>query len=443
VTAQEASPSARALAAAKRGDIASAEAIVTGIIREMFHVDVASLVISKDRYSLNSLNGLVRLLTGEEFFFKFHHEEAVEVTLEEFYRGEILEAVGYPIDMPVLVSREVGKQLLLYKRRTGPRFSDICDRFEDKSDEELEVALSAQRRLDELTCALYAKTLHRASPAEVAAEPINQLFFHRLVSPSDRRTLGGRARRFFFDRKFTLPGATLGADELRSAKWIINGVEYEDSIGELLERSLRLLEPHSLAGFGAVVAHGDAHNANVWFEDNNVGPARLVFFDPAFAGRHMCALIADAKATFHNIFAHPRWLYDPSGVAARYKVEASFKGRTLEIDTDWDLTELRAAFLDIKASSLWAPLLLHLRERGLLRDNWRATLRAALFCCPTLVMDLRAGGAGGHTPQSSALGLAVAVMVGSEPGPGGADRVSTFLDAITPRSTDAGPLSVP
>lgn len=432
MTSQDASPSARALAAAKRGDVASAEAIITGIIREVFHLEVASLVLSKDRYSLNSLNGLVRLLTGEELFFKFHHEEAVEVTLEEFYRGEVLEAVGYPIDMPVLVSREVGKQLLLYRRRTGPRFSDVCDRLEEKSGDELEVALSAQRHLDEMTHALYVKTLHDASAAEVAAEPINQLFFHRLASSTERGTLGARARRFFFGREFRLPGATLEADALRSAKWVINGIEYQDSIGELLDRSLRVLEPHSLAGFGAVVAHGDAHNANVWFEANHDGPARLVFFDPAFAGKHICALIADAKATFHNIFAHPCWLYNPSAVAERFKVEATFKRGAIEIHTDWDLTALRAAFLDIKASSLWAPLLLRLRGRGLLGDNWRETLRAALFCCPTLVMDLCAGGAGGHTPESSALGLAVAVMVGSEPGRGGADRMSTFLDDITP-----------
>jgi hypothetical protein len=432
VTSQEVSPSARAVAAARHGDVASAEAIVTDLIREVFHVEVASLVISKDRYSLNSLNGLVQLRTGEELFFKFHHEEAVEVTLEEFYRGELLEAAGYPIDMPVLVSREVGKQLLLYRRRTGPRFSDICDRLEDQSGAELDVALSAQRHLDAMTYALYAKTFHKARPEEVAAEPINQLFFHRLASPSDRGTLGARARRFFFGREFRFPGATLEAETLRSAKWVINGIEYEHSIGDLLDRSLRLLEPHSLAAFGAVVAHGDAHNANVWFEENNGGPARLVFFDPAFAGKHISALIADAKATFHNIFAHPRWLYNPSAVAEKYRIEATFKDGGIEIHTDWKLTALREAFLEIKASALWSPLLLHLRERGLLNDNWRETLRAALFCCPTLVMDLSAGGAGGHTPESSALGLAVAVSVGSEPGQGGADRMSKFLDAITP-----------
>lgn len=432
MTLLDLSPSAQALAAAKRGDIPAAEEIVKSIIHEVFGVEVSSLSISRDRYSLNSLNGLVQLKTHEELFFKFHHEEDEEVTLQEFYRGEVLEAAGYPIDMPVMVSREIGKQLLLYKRRTGPRFSDICEQIDEQKSDLYDAALLAQRRLDELTCAIYLKTLHRADAEIVAGEPINQLFYHRLVTPPDRRTLGARARRFFFDREFKMPGVTLSADALRSTKWVINGIEYKDSIGELLERSLRVLEPHLLAAFGAVVAHGDAHNANVWFDRNSHEPARLVFFDPAFAGKHVSALLAEAKATFHNIFAHPCWLYNPSAVAERFRIKATYDGRVLEIHTDWELTELRTAFLEIKASSLWAPLLRRLRERGLLGDNWRETLRAALFCCPTLVMDLCAGGAGGHTPESSALGLAVAVMVGSEPALANANTVSKFLNDITP-----------
>ncbi|TIW19905.1 MAG: hypothetical protein E5V65_09495, partial [Mesorhizobium sp.] len=55
----------------------------------------------------------------------------------------------------------------------------------------------------------------------------------------------------------------------------------------------------------------------------------------------------------------------------------------------------------------------------------------------TLVMNLRAGERG-HTPASSLIAFAVAVMVGSEPC-SGANRVTDFLDAIDPnamRQTD-------
>ena len=58
-------------------------------------------------------------------------------------------------------------------------------------------------------------------------------------------------------------------------------------------------------------------------------------------------------------------------------------------------------------------------------------MKLALFCCPTLVMNLRAG-AGTHNPVSSAIGLAVAVMMGSEPEPGVSDVLSEFLDGLEP-----------
>jgi hypothetical protein len=46
-------------------------------------------------------------------------------------------------------------------------------------------------------------------------------------------------------------------------------------------------------------------------------------------------------------------------------------------------------------------------------------------------MDLRAGGEADHNPTSSAIGLAVAIMVGSEPVEG-TDAVERFLDSIAP-----------
>ena len=53
-------------------------------------------------------------------------------------------------------------------------------------------------------------------------------------------------------------------------------------------------------------------------------------------------------------------------------------------------------------------------------------MRLALFCCPTLVMSLRAGSASQHNPVSSTIGLAMAVMLGS----GGDDEFSRWLDDL-------------
>ena len=69
-------------------------------------------------------------------------------------------------------------------------------------------------------------------------------------------------------------------------------------------------------------------------------------------------------------------------------------------------------------------------ERHLLPADWRDVIRLALFLCPTLVMNLRAGAAS-HTPTSSAIALSVAVMVGSPPVDGD-DVMTEFLAAIAP-----------
>ena len=45
--------------------------------------------------------------------------------------------------------------------------------------------------------------------------------------------------------------------------------------------------------------------------------------------------------------------------------------------------------------------------------DWERYVRLAMFCCPTLVMNLRAG-ADRHGETSSLLGLSVAVTCGHE-----------------------------
>jgi hypothetical protein len=474
MTVRAGSPSARALDAVRRQDFATASAVIGDLIHGVFGLSVQAVDISRDGYSLNSVNGLVHLTTGHEYFFKFHHEEGEELTLEEYYRGELLKEAGFPVDLPRLVSRSVGSQILLYERRTAERLADVCERLESpcqpaftaraatlpattapaeavpattalaaaaRATTALSVrstsgdaasVLRAQTKLDVLARGIYLRTLHAAPAAQAAAEPIHRLFHHRLIDPGHPDELGGRARRFFWNRRFELGGVVVPADELRSLRWVVNGVSYRDTIEALLGRSRVLLEPRRLSRFGAVTAHGDAHNANVWWEPGIGASGELILFDPAFAGRHVCALLAEVKATFHNVFAHPLWLYQAACATERYRVVVRRTAGFLEIDSDWRLSPLRESFLATKARDLWRPLLQTLDRRGWLADDWRATLRCALFCCPALVMDLCAGGSGGHTPDSSAIGLGVAVMMGSEPASGQHDAMTDFLDAIAP-----------
>lgn len=427
-----ASPTALARRLVAEGRRGEAESVIARLVTGNFDLDVVSVAITADWSSLNSLNGLVDIADGRRFFFKFHQEEGEEGTVEEYYRAELLQRAGLPVDMPAMMSRQPGHQILLYTYRRDRQLAAACLDIERSGDQhDVPDLLRLQAELDRRVGDVYRATLHRASAAEVGAEAIHQLFHNRLCDPPAETRLAGRVARFYLDRTVALPGLTLPWADFAALRWRINGVDYADTLAALFDASLHRLAPKCLAG-GAVTAHGDAHNANVWIEARD-GASGLVMFDPAFAGEHVPALLADVKATFHNVFAHPLWLYHPAEADQKYRITAALDGDRIVIDHDWALPQLRRGFLDLKVAHVWRPLVAALAAAGLLPDDWRRVVRLALFCCPTLVMNLSAGAAHGATagrsPAISALSFALSLMAGSEP-ESGSDPVSEFLDAI-------------
>src|SRR5262249_18045158 len=161
--------------------------------------------------------------------------------------------------------------------------------------------------------------------------------------------------------------------------WTVNGVRYRHTLRELFERSRRLLDPHALARLPVLVSHGDAHNANVWARRDASGRLSLVLFDPAFAGKAIPALLGEVKATFHNIFAHPLWLYTPDLAETAYRVTAELAGDRIVVAHDWALSDLRRQFLQLKLERYWRPLLLRLKSMEALPDDWEEIVRAGLF----------------------------------------------------------------
>ena len=430
----EDAPTARARALMKAGRVAEAEAVVAALIAEEFDRKVTALSINRDAYSLNSLNGFVETDAGP-FFFKFHQEEGEDRMAGEYYRARILAEAGLPVDLPVETSTKPGRQILLYRLRKDRRLAEVARDLDTTDDMGLLApVIAAQEALDRAVADVTLKTLHPITAEQSRVEPIHRLFHERLRDFDRPGTIGGRFASFYRGQDFVLPGVTLNWRDLRDLKIALNGVVYQDSLGALFEAAFTALDPARFAGLG-VTAHGDAHNANVWYEDA-ANPPRLALFDPAFAGEHVPALLAEVKPTFHNIFAHPFWLYEPDVAATRFKAKAERRGDILAIETDWALSQLRRAFLEGKGRLLWKPLLAALQARGQLPPDWRRLVKLALFCCPTLVMNLRSGPhgieGGSHNPISSAIGLGLAIMMGSEPVDPAADALSDFLDAITP-----------
>ncbi len=410
-------------------DIPRAEAMLTALIADLFAIPVSALRINGDQYSLNSLNGFFTSDTAD-YFFKFHQEEGEELMRGEYYRADILSRAGLPVDQPVHISTLPGEQLLVYRRRSDPRFSDVLFALDHAPDTEAVArAVAAEAALNDgiLVCARASWT--PITPAQSRAEPIHRLFHERLIDPATGRYPGGRLADFYVGKQFKLPGVTLDWPELAAARPVLNGVEHARSFGEIFNLAHTRYAPERLADAGGMVAHGDAHNANVWYERGAEGD-RLSFFDPAFAGDKVPALLAEVKSTFHNIFAHPFWLYDPDIAAARFSASASYDGTHLRIDTDWRPGPVREALLSVKAQHFWKPWLADLAGRGVLPGDWQDVIRIGLFLSPTLVMNLRAG-AGRHNPISSAIGLFVALSAGGAP-VGGHDMISEFLAEVAP-----------
>lgn len=414
---------------AQEGNIKLAEKMLADFLHQLFGFKIENLHIREDRLSLNSVNGIVYFLEPEkkaglrQLFFKFHHEENEE-GLKEYYNSRLLADNGFPVEMPVYASTEVGKQVLLYPVKISERMADICKRHEYNAFDRI---VEAQRGLDILSAEKYIGSLHEAGLDKLNDELILQLFYKRLVGENNRY------QQFYAGHNFEFPdNLNIKFEQLATLKWRVNGVEYKETLGDAFAKALKNMAPeaHLLPGkktYAAVVAHGDAHNGNVWF--NNAEPAYLSLFDPAFAGLDIPALLAEIKATFHNIFAHPLWLYDSLEADSTFEISAKINGGFIDVTHNWKLSPLRVEFLNSKRDLLWKPLLNELKSKNLLAPNWQEYMRSALFCCPTLVMNLRANAGNSrnyHTAKTSLLGLAISIMLSSAPA-GGKDVVSEFF----------------
>ncbi len=319
--------------------------------------------------------------------------------------------------MPLRVAGEPGRQIALYELRTEPRMADVCHALE-RTGARLPPELAAARRaLDRSIGAAMLTTLRPGSAASLSSA-IHQLFYWRLAYAAGGFP-GGRYHAWYL----TDPLYTAIADH----RFVVNGIEYPASLRELAATAARLLRPSILAATPVVTAHGDDHQGNVWVLERGEG-VELRLFDPAFADRDIPALLAAVKATFHNVFAHPFWLYHPQEAAERATVQVQRREGMVSVSDDAALGPLRLEILDSAAELVWAPLLAELARRGELPLNWRSTVRAALFCCPLLVTNLVSAG---RSETLRYLSLARAVMAGSEP-LAGSDAVSRFLDSVTP-----------
>ncbi len=209
------------------GGKGDAEAVVAGMIRENFSLEVASVAINADWSSLNSLNGIVETGEGRRFFFKFHQEEGEEATVEEYYRAELLQRAGLPVDLPVLICRRPGHQILLYAFRRDRQLAAACLEMERSGDDSAAGRLLAmQAELDRLT----GSDLRRDAPCRDGGGGRGRAGAPALPQPPRRRRapgrLGGRFARFYGGQAVALPDDEIGWEDFAALRWRINGIDY-------------------------------------------------------------------------------------------------------------------------------------------------------------------------------------------------------------------------
>ena len=379
-------------------DKSGAETLLLSFIRENFPLDVQSLQLTPLAVSLNSFNGFMTLGDGSRRFFKTHTE--TDTVISEYYNAEMLAQAGYRVIQPVFKSTEPGKQLLVYEVIDDESVFDLAWRIENTGDDELlNMLQNAQNRADDELFTLYQATIEKQTAENAAKSPIHQLFYHRLA--------GGRLDRFYGKgTQISLPDRVYDADEVRRARWVINGQVYSDTLNTIINRAKDLLIPEQADV--SIIGHGDAHNGNVFFRKND-NPPSLLYFDPAFAGRHH-PLLDLTKPLFHNVFA--MWMYFPQEKYLSTSITLEKADNVWHVTYDYDLPPVRTMFLQSKVEWVLIPILQHLKSEGQLRADWRMYLKAALFCCPFLTMNL--ADKEKFPPEISLLGLAMSVEMGAE-----------------------------
>lgn len=423
-------------------DKATAERWLLRFLQENEDAQIAKVELQPKPESLNSINGFITYANSERYFFKSHVEENEKVS--EYYNASILAKAGYPVVSAKRIKQRPGQQIALYEILSLPTLFDLLKAEEEEEEESQhnqaasksgDNLLEAQGELDNRVSAIFERTL-TSQPAKMQEKaPVHQLFSHRLAED-------GRFGLFYRNKALTLLQGPVSFEELSGMRWRINGAEYESTLQEIIWKARELLRPQ--AG-PAVIGHGDAHNGNIFvnmalesgemLELANAGEkanARLVMFDPAFAGEHD-PLLDLTKPLFHNHFA--RWMYFPEQVDQEFALTYGVINNQITIEHSFQVSALRKKLLRIKIEQVVKPLVALLRQRNMLSAQWRQYLRCAMFCCPLLTVNLLAPFVASGTLSErysiniKLLGLSMAVELGSAER-SGTNALAELIDEI-------------
>lgn len=408
---------------AKKRPKEAQEAILLFVSQTFKDLQIKKIKINTSAVSLNSVNGFLTTKDDKEYFFKFHTEEGETTTMkDEYYNSDILSESGLPVIKPLFQNTKAGEQFLIYKKIDAPTAFDEFLKLDEKyNQDKANNLLKAEEKLLKTQLKTYINSLEETETEEVKNATLYQLFTKRLISENGTKP---RIEDYYQNQKIELPnGETINFEDLKTYKWKINGIEYNQTLEEIIEEAKTILTPPPDQKIPTVIGHGDDHNGNKFFIDDE-----FVFFDPAFAGRQP-ALLSFIKATAHNTFLHPFWLYSLNKSTIKKGTDAwkEYEQRESELEIDFEVknetieithnhpfpekSKIRQDILDLQTQTIWKPLIKEMKEKNILPDNYKDYIQKALFCCPFLVYNLISNG--NYNPKSALLNLSKCIETGS------------------------------
>jgi len=400
---------------------------IKNFVENKFNLDLLEVKINPSAVSLNSVNWFIVYRNWKQDFFKFHSEEWEEILVWEYYRAWVLEKAWFDVISPKYESSKSWEQFLIYKKIEDPtlydymweidkelleckklkrnkyyqRIEKVCLPIEDR----INKILKAEKQLNNKCIEIAKKTLKIVSNDKVENESIWQLFYWRLESDKSIP----RIDLFYKNKDIILVNWNkINFEEFKNYNWVINWRKYKQSLKEIIFDAKQLLNPKNSKNWPVITAHGDDHNWNKFFRNNWI----IQYFDPAFASENIPALLAFIKTTYHDVFAHPLYLYEPKSIEKYLQIEfkIDLENKQIIVDNNFSLEEhspFRKELLELKFKTLWKPLINLLKEKNLLIWNEKEFIKKALFCCPFLAVNLI--NSDRYSPQVSILAMSIAI----------------------------------
>lgn len=363
-------------------------------------ISISSITPRITTAALNSVSALVKFTLKDidyDTFCKVHIESNRDETtcssragIEEYHNANLIAEYGWPVNKPILQDLiNPDYPIIIYDVIHDPTLFDLIERGFATGERQLTDAdfngLYEFNQTVGTACIRSTRLVLASEAASEKATPMQSLFNARL-------TPGGRITQWYPPEKiFALPGKdgkiiSASWGDLLDIDWIINGVRYQSTLRQVIERSRELLSYQGQEHAAVCVSHGDDHAGNLFLR-RSPGNTRVTCMDPAFAGWNP-ALLSQVKPFIHNgILPAAGMYYEPSLPKCEYLISGETASVTIDYLGTPNFDHLILLSNQITDTRI-IPIMAHLKSLGCDLEYCIEQLRYAFTTCCYLVIDV-------------------------------------------------------